>query len=173
MALETGLWALGREPRCQLGVHLRETWSGHVGGVDIALDQPGGPALIELKWDPKTLAACAWDQIKLAAALHCGEGSRAFLIAGSPISAGLRGDELLEDGKIDPLRLRADYAKEFDFWRSDVQNHPLSAPARWETSLFHSASLEVKAAPWHIRLAELELTRPELVSFGSPMPART
>jgi hypothetical protein len=41
-----------------------------VGGVDLAIRDDDSLALIELKWDRRTLAACAWDAMKLAAALH-------------------------------------------------------------------------------------------------------
>jgi hypothetical protein len=165
MALETALWALGREPRCQQRVRLEETWAGRVGGVDLALQAGGDLALIELKWDPVTLAACAWDQVKLAAALQSREGSRAFLIAGSPLSAGLRGDELLEDDDVEPIALRARYAKEFDYWKRDVQNHPRFAPSNWQIQRHHAVSFDFAEQPWQIRLAELELTDTELVPF--------
>lgn len=165
MALETALWALGHEPQCQIRVHLHEAWSGRVGGVDLAIQGPDGLSLIELKWDPKTLAACAWDSVKLAAALRSGEGSRAFLIAGSPVLDGLRGDELLDDGEVRPQELRRRYANEFDFWKRDVKNHPVLAPASWRIEAIHAAPLRYKEAPWRIRVAELFLTSDELVPF--------
>lgn len=114
MALETALWALGHEPQCQVRVHLREAWFGRVGGVDLAVHRTDGLSLIELKWDPKTLAACAWDSVKLAAALQFGEGSRAFLIAGSPVVDGLRSDDLIDDAEVRPQELRRRYGNEFD-----------------------------------------------------------
>ena len=163
MALETALWALGREPRRQLRILLKDAWNGQVGGVDLALDADSAPILIELKWDPGTLAACAWDSMKLAAALQSAEGKRAFLIAGSPASERLQGDELLEDADVGPVDLRRRYAEKFDFWRGDVKNHPHSAPAGWRTRLHHSVDLSFKDAPWRIRLAELELTNAELI----------
>lgn len=165
MALETALWALRREPRRQLPIHLDQAWSGRVGGVDLAIAVPEGTQLIELKWDPETLAACAWDSVKLAAALQAGEGKRAFLIAGSPASGPLRGDELLESGEGELTVLKKRYQKDFDFWRTDVNNHPLFAPASWRIQLRSSASFEFKGEPWQLRLAELELTGSELVPF--------
>jgi hypothetical protein len=163
MALETALWALGQEPRRQARVRLRDAWNGQVGGVDLALGSDSPPILIELKWDAGTLAASAWDSMKLAGALQSAEGKRGFLIAGSPAHEGLRGDELLEDGDVDPVNLRRQYAGEFDFWRGDVKNHPHSAPAGWRIRLHHSVGLSFKDAPWRIRLAELELTDAELI----------
>jgi hypothetical protein len=165
MALETSLWTHGRKPCRQMRIHLDEAWSGRVGGVDLALDLEDGAVLIELKWDPTTLAACAWDSVKLAAGLQAGEGHRAFLVAGSPISADLRGDELLADSDVDPLELRRRFAKEFDFWKADVMNHPLLAPARWRIRLEHAAQLEFKGEPWQIRLAELKLISNSLTPF--------
>lgn len=165
MALEAALWALGHEPRCQVRVHLQEAWSGRVGGVDLAVRGADGLSLIELKWDPKTLAACAWDSVKLAAALHSGEGNRAFLVAGSPVVDGLRGDELLDDAEVHPAELRSRYAKEFDFWKGDVENHPVLAPAGWSVRPLHSAALSFKGQPWRIRLAELNLTSDALIPF--------
>jgi hypothetical protein len=166
MALETALRALGLKPKRQLQVRLRGVWSGRVGGVDLAVEDRNGLNLIELKWDPNTLAACAWDSIKLAAALRSREGRRAFLVAGSPISDGLRGDDLLDDGEVHPGQLRKCYAKEFDFWKRDVANHPVSAPSSWRVRCLHSAALNLKGAPWRIRLAELTLTSDELVPFA-------
>lgn len=163
MSLETALWALGREPSCQHRVRLERAWSGRVGGVDVAFASNGNLILVELKWDAATIAACAWDQIKLANTLQGGEGSRAFLIAGSSVSSDLRGDELLEDASVEPVALRNRYAKEFDYWKADVKNHPRFAPAGWRTHCRHTASLEHKGVPWRIRLAELELTDSELV----------
>jgi hypothetical protein len=165
MALETALWARGRESHRQFRVRLEKAWSGRVGGVDLAIDLEEGPALIELKWDPKTLAACAWDAVKLAAALHAGEAQCAFLIAGSPVSDGFHGNELLETADFDPIDLRHRYARDFEYWKGDVKNHPLLLPRCWHLELKHGAALEFKGAPWHIRLAELELTSDDLVSF--------
>lgn len=42
------------------------------------------------------------------------------------------------------------------------KNHPHSAPAGWRIQLHHSMGLRFKDAPWRIRLAEPELTDPEL-----------
>ncbi len=165
MALEATLWAQGYEPRRQLRVRLTETWNGRVGGVDLAIDLEAGPALIELKWDSATLAACAWDAVKLAAALQAGEAQHAFLIAGSPVSGGFQGNELLETAEFDPVDLRVRYAREFDYWKRDVKNHPLLVPRRWHLELKHAAKLEFKGAPWQIRLAELELMNTHLVPF--------
>ena len=165
MALETALWTLGHEPQCQLRVHLKEAWSGRAGGVDLAAQDAADLSLIELKWDPKTLAACVWDSVKLAAALQSGEGSRAFLIAGSPVVNGLRGHELLDDAEVRPQELRRRYADEFDFWKRDVENHPVLAPASWRIEAVHAAPLRYKDAPWRIRVAELFLTSSDLVPF--------
>jgi hypothetical protein len=165
MALETALWALDRKPRRQAVIRLEQAWWGRVGGVDLALEDSGGMILIELKWDPQTLAACAWDSIKLAAALQAGEGTRAFLVAGSPLLDGLRGDELLEDTETRPAKLRRRYFKEFDFWKGDVKNHPLLAPAGWRTQLIQTATFNFKAAPWRIRLAEISVTNDQLAPF--------
>lgn len=168
MALEAALRARGLEPRRQFPLDLKDAWSGRVGGVDLALAvNDGSPILLELKWDRTSLAACAWDSMKLAAALRAGEGQRAFLVAGSPDAAGeLRGDELLEDGELDPAGLRRRYANEFDFWKRDVKNHPLRIPARWRIRARGSASLDYGGSPWRLRLAELELTSTELASVG-------
>jgi hypothetical protein len=66
--------AVGSEPLRQVPLRLQDAWSGQVGGVDLALDDgEGSLTLIELKWDPNTLAACAWDSMKLAA-LQAGQG---------------------------------------------------------------------------------------------------
>jgi hypothetical protein len=167
MALEAILRALGHKPMRQVKVRLEKAWSGRVGGVDLAIEAGAGDGfcLIELKWDPKSLAACAWDSVKLAAALQAGEGCRAFLIAGSPVVDGLRGDCLLEDADVWPERLRREFATEFDFWRRDVENHPLFAPAAWRTRRLESAPLLFKGEPWRIRLAELMLKRGALVPF--------
>lgn len=165
MALEAALWALGREPRRQVTLRLGEAWSGNVGGVDLALESADRLDLIELKWDAETLAACAWDSVKLAVALQAGETDRAFLIAGSPANASLRGYELLEDGDVEPVGLRRRYAKEFDFWRTDVKNHPLLTPASWRIRLRHDEPLVYKEAPWRLRFAELELSAGERVPF--------
>jgi hypothetical protein len=165
MALETALRTLGHDPRRQFRVRLEEAWSGRVGGVDLALELDDGPVLMELKWDARTLAACAWDQVKLAAALQSGEAHRAFLIAGSPTAVGFHGDELLDSGDVNPIGLRRRYAREFAFWKIDVKNRPRFAPACWRLALKHEAVLEIKGAPWRIRVAELELTSGDLVPF--------
>ena len=132
--------------------------------MDLAIEDANGVNLIELKWDPKTLAACAWDSVKLAAALQSREGSRAFLIAGSPV-ARPHGDDLLEDAEVRPLELRARYAKEFDFWKGDVKNHPVMAPASWDVQRLHAARLRLNETAWQIRLAEIRLTSDKLVPF--------
>ena len=165
MAIEAALLALGSKPLRQVRLRLEEAWSGRVGGVDLGLNsRDGSLALIELKWDSSSLAACAWDSMKLAAALQAGEGQRAFLVAGSPSSeGGVRGDELLDEGAVTPAELRQNYASEFDYWKTDVNNHPKRAPAGWQVLRPHSAPLEFKQAPWRIRLAELRLTSSELV----------
>ena len=168
MAMETALRALGREPLCQVTMRLERAWSGRVGGVDLALDGPDGLGLVELKWDPKTLAACAWDSVKLAAALEAGEGRRAFLAAGSPLVDDLRGNELLEDSIIRPDELRSRYEKEFDFWKGDVKNHPVLVPAAWRIGFLYAAKFRFEGSPWQIRLAEVSLTDAELVPFESP-----
>jgi len=165
MALEAALWTSGREPRRQYPIKLEQAWSGRVGPIDLTIGSNDGPILLELKWDPATLAAGAWDQVKLAAALQSGEGDRAFLIAGSPALNGLRGDELLEDSDVEPVALRTHYVDEFDYWKEDVKNHPRLAPAGWRTRRRHCASLQYKGEAWRIRLAELELTGSELVPF--------
>jgi len=165
MALETALRALGREPKRQLSIKLEDAWAGRVGGVDLALDSPDGLILIELKWDPITLAACAWDSIKLAAALQAKRGQRGFLIAGAPISEGMPGNELLNDREVEPLDLRRRYATDFDRWKADVKNHPRHAPTKWRTRLRHSECLEFKGVPWRIRLTEIELTDSDLTPF--------
>lgn len=164
MAIETGLRALGSEPLRQVPLRLEGAWSGRVGGVDLGLQgADSSMMLIELKWDPSTLAACAWDSMKLAAALQTGEGHRAFLVAGSPQSQSpVRGDELLDNGAVDPVGLRRKYAREFDYWKTDVNNHPRRAPASWEVRALHCASLNFKGVPWRIRIAGLELTSTEL-----------
>lgn len=165
MALETALRVQGHDPHRQFRVRLQDAWEGRVGGVDLALDLEDGPALIELKWDPQTLAACAWDAVKLAAALQAGEGKRVFLIAGSPASDGFHGDELLETRDVDPIDLRQRYARDFDYWKGDVKNHPLLVPRSWRLEFKHGATLEFKGAAWQIRLAELEVTSNDLVPF--------
>jgi hypothetical protein len=164
MAVETAVRTLGFAPVRQFPLRLEEAWCGRVGGVDLALHaREGSPIFIELKWDPNTLAACAWDSMKLAAALQAGEGERAFLVAGSPHpSAGLRGNELLDDAEVDAIGLRREYAKEFDYWKADVKNHPVRAPASWRVRARHSASLHYREAPWRLRIAELELMSREL-----------
>jgi hypothetical protein len=165
MALESALWTQGCEPRRQVRVLLEEAWNGRVGGVDLAIDLEEGLTLIELKWDPQTLAACAWDAVKLASALQAGEAQCAFLIAGSPISAGFHGNELLETADFDPIELRRRYARDFDFWKGDVKNHPRLVPRSWQVELRHDATLKFKGEPWQIRLAQIKATSDDLVPF--------
>jgi hypothetical protein len=165
MAVETALWTLGRQPGRQHLLRLEPTWNGRVGGVDLSLPATPAAILIELKWDPKTLAACAWDSVKLAAALQSGEGGRAFLMGGSPSRPDFRGDELLDDAEVEPCELRQRYAMEFDFWKMDVRNHPHSAPAAWRIARRHCSNFEFKGEPWRIRVAEVSLVSPTLVAF--------
>jgi hypothetical protein len=126
LAFEAALRSQGIQPLRQVPLEVGEAWSGQVGGVDLALDCAAGPPeLLELKWDPTTLAACAWDSVKLACALHAGQGARGFLVAGSPASdQPIRGDTLVEDCELEPVALRSEYRAEFDYWRADVKNHP-------------------------------------------------
>lgn len=85
MVTESALRAIELEPRRQIRLQLEEAWSGQGGGVDLGFDDAkGNRILIELKWDPNTLAACAWDSMKLAAALQAEQGDRAFLVAEAP-----------------------------------------------------------------------------------------
>ena len=149
-----------------VALRLEQAWRRRVGGVDLALHAGDGSLiLIELKWDSVSLAACAWDSMKLAAALQAGEAQRAFLVAGSPDSVGdLRGDELLEDAEVNSATLRRKYAKEFDYWKTQVKNHPLRAPGSWRIQARHCAFLDYKETPWRLRIAELKLTSRELLS---------
>lgn len=166
LAIESALRALGLAPLRQVPLRLSDSWSGRVGGVDLALEDLGDESriLIELKWDASTLAACAWDSMKLAAALQAGEGERAFLIAGSPrVEPPIKGDELLDDRVLAPAALRQAFAEDFDYWKADVENHPERAPAEWLSKARHSASLRYKDAEWRIRLTELTISDPELV----------
>ena len=149
-----------------VALRLEQAWRRRVGGVDLALHAGDGSLiLIELKWDSVSLAACAWDSMKLAAALQAGEAQRAFLVAGSPDSVGgLRGDELLEDAEVNSATLRRKYAKEFDYWKTQVKNHPLRALGSWRIQARHCAFLDYKETPWRLRIAELKLTSRELLS---------
>jgi hypothetical protein len=165
LGLETALWSLGRQPERQRHLKLGQAWSGKVGGVDLSFPVTSAAILVELKWDSRTLAACAWDSVKLAAALQSRQGVRAFLIGGSPIRPGFRGDELLEDSEVEPRALRRHYASEFDFWKSDVKNHPHSAPAAWRSVRHHSVNFAFKKEPWRLRIAEINLISRELVAF--------
>jgi hypothetical protein len=82
--------------------------------------------------------------------------ARGFLVAGSPDrEPPVRGSELLDDQTIAPAELRRRFASDFDYWKADVKNHPKLAPREWQTRAVHSASLEFKGAPWHIRIAEI------------------
>lgn len=166
MGIEAALRALGFSLRRQVSIQLSDAWHGRVGGVDLVLDGgDGSRILVELKWDADSLAACAWDSMKLAAALQAREGERAFLIAGSPDrEPRLRGDELLDDGASAPAELRQAFAEDFDYWKADVKNHPKRAPASWETHARHSTPLVYKEVPWRIRIAELTVTDPHLVA---------
>lgn len=167
LALEAALRSIEVEPVRQARVELGERWSGRVGGVDLALDDADGSRhLIELKWDRSTLAACAWDSVKLACALQAGVASRAFLVAGSRKGVSVvRGDGLLEDCELQPRDLRGEYAAEFDYWRKDVENHPVRVPAQWTVHKRHAATLSWKGEPWQIRLAEVELGDDRLLDF--------
>jgi hypothetical protein len=71
---------------------------------------------------------------------------------------------VLDDQTIAPAELRRRFASDFDYWKADVKNHPKRAPTEWQTRAVHSASLEFKGAPWHIRIAEILLTDPALVT---------
>jgi hypothetical protein len=164
LALESALRALGSMPRRQAAINIPDAWHGRIGGVDLRLDaSDGADALIELKWDATTLAACAWDSLKLACALQSAPARRGFLIAGSPITSQLRGDELLDTGSYQPADLRRRYQAEFDYWKHDVMNRPLRAPASWSVRLCHLTELRWKGQPWRIRLAEVELVDTRLV----------
>jgi hypothetical protein len=168
MALESALRALGAKPLRQLPLQLPETWTGRVGGVDLGLrDDDGATGLIELKWDQRTLAACAWDSMKLAAALYEGQGDQAFLLAGSPVrEPAPRGHELLEDGTFSALDVHLRYAPEFARWNGDVQNRPKCIPAAWRIHARHSARLTRRGELWEIRIAELQLQDEQLVRLG-------
>ena len=135
-----------------VALRLEQAWRWRVGGVDLALHAGDGSLiLIELKWDSVSLAACAWDSMKLAAALLDSVGD-------------LRGDELLEDAEVNSATLRRKYAKEFDYWKTQVKNHPLRAPGSWRIQARHCAFLDYKETPWRLRIAELKLTSRELLS---------
>jgi hypothetical protein len=167
MMLEGALRALDLNPLRQVPLRLSDSWVGQVGGVDLGIrGEDGSLALIELKWDRRTLAACAWDAMKLAAALHRRQGDRAFLVAGSPnFDPPLRGHELLGEGLFSPSALHSKYAREFERWRGDVQNRPSRVPAGWRLLPLHSSSLRRREVDWEIRLSELILTSDELVSL--------
>jgi hypothetical protein len=63
------------------------------------------------------------------------------LIAGSPVYPAPRGDDLLETGEVAARELRERYAKEFDFWKTDVKSRGgfASLSSRWSApSQFHS-----------------------------------
>jgi hypothetical protein len=167
MAFESALRGLGLEPQRQAPLRLADAWSGRVGGVDLALgSSEDSRSLIELKWDPATLAACAWDSVKLACALQAEEGKRAFLVAGSPRrEPAIQGDWLLDEARIEPQTLRGEYASEFDFWKEDVKNHPRYAPEAWRIHAMHCSDFEWKAEPWRIRVAEVGVEDERLVEF--------
>jgi hypothetical protein len=167
LAFEAALRSQGMRPLRQVRLDLAEAWSGQVGGVDLALESgKGSLELIELKWDRTTLAACAWDAVKLACALQTGQGARGFLVAGSPLGdEPIRADTLLEDCELEPVGLRREYAAEFDYWRADVKNHPLQVPAGWAVRKRHSAEFRFKGDPWRIRVAEIEVEGDRMVKF--------
>lgn len=159
--LPNALESVGAKVASQRGIKLKG-WFGQLGAVDVALAEPEGDVLVELKWGD--LPACSWDTVKLATALAEGEASSAFLIAGASRRAWDNHDRGVEFFASRPWRLGpllADFAQDFAKWRTDVENRPLKLAAEW-TMVSHEqsdrAQLTVGGVPHDIRLVEITVT---------------
>jgi hypothetical protein len=149
------------EVRRQKPLQLGELWSGRVGAVDLSIRASDRLGLVELKWGASELPACAWDSVKLAAALTK-TPARAFLAAGYPTARAQAGAELLTNGEWKLGSLLERYASSFAHWRADVQNYPRQLPAAWQTRVVAEQDVSVQGTPWQLRAVELTLTDPML-----------
>jgi hypothetical protein len=140
-----------------------------LGGVDNSLRWNAGPTtFIELKAGDD-LSACAWDALKLVAALRGGACDRVFLIAAaptdrwlkasdpSPASRSLPGAEFFGVGHHESAELRDRYASSWRRWSADGYR-PKRAAAALRTVPLSTARFTVGGAAdtqWEIRLSEV------------------
>lgn len=127
------LWVEKTEYRARF-----EEWPG-VGGVDVAIVGPEGPAAyIELKWGRGTLYNCVWDVAKMALASAKASSCAAFLVAGSPNSgwtereAGSEFFATREWSTWDDI-LTA-HRKLWNLWARAVNTRPTSLPKTFRTT---------------------------------------
>jgi len=163
-ALGTSLERQGpvSEVHRQFSLTLADLWEGRVGPVDLAVVGLN-PALVELKW--AELPACAWDCLKLAAALVKQQDARGFIVAAAPVTTwenGALGSELFSDRRWPLEDLLGQYAEWFAHWREDVANYPKRLPAAFGTNALAVATTEIGGEQWEIRLAEVEVADPAL-----------
>lgn len=131
-------------------------WHGRLGPVDIVLNDALDAPLrfVEVKWGGSELWNCAWDLAKLAVCTSEGLVPAGLLVAGATAKDWhnrVRGAELFERRRWEPRTFLDRFARDFAFWRGDVQTRPLQLPSEWETLEVAEVATDMGGEDWRLR----------------------
>ena len=153
------------------------------GGIDCSLTWPNQLVVLELKAG-QDLYACAWDAVKLVAALRAGKCAGAFLVAAAPASRWppdgwsyeprqgyAAGAELLATGRHQAETLRDRYASSWRRWDRDGYR-PKRAAASFDTSFVTRARFRTQAdgasGDWELRVSQVRSVGDVWLTWKTP-----